>query len=691
MLDNDGARRVLGAETLPVLAWKLDNRKDIQSNELLLKVTDILIEAASFKQICSESRNDPEEIKDKIATLASARGKLHNPYTDTGGLIAGVVERVGDKFFNQKVKAGDKILVVISTAMIPLSIDKIKEIDFVFGSIKVEGHCILLNNYSVIEQPAGIPLNLFMMAYEESSSYYHTSRLSQGKRDFLVIGTNNVITAVLYGAAIRQAVGAEGRISVLLCHLPFSESVANKKIRAQLKRVFDHAYYMDLAAPLKCSESLIQKHPGLFDLTVNCADARGTEAINVLLTKEKGTVFLSNMVNNYNIALYMTEGVGKELNILCASGYAKNYDWFMRMFLYNNKKVLAKISENLYHLESKRREKDYRPTLVALEKDQTHIAGDFVYKSKIMDLLSKGIVKASKYDCSVLIEGETGVGKEKVAQLIYNLSKRNTQNFVKVNCASVPKSLMESEFFGYDKGAFTGASAQGKKGYFEQAHMGMLFLDEISELSLEMQAKFLRVLQDREYYRVGGETPIRVDTRIIVATNKNLRKLVAQGLFREDLYYRLYVLYLHISPLRERKSDIPPLVEFFVNKYNKKFDMKKTVSDSGVQHLMHYDWPGNIRELENLIQRLLINIDESVINSIDIAKELTSGKRVGAAAQGSVEQPGKAINTFKQSLDMYEKQIISQALGHYRTTRRAAEALGMTQSQFMRKKKKHNL
>lgn len=695
MFDNFGINRVLGVDVLPVFAWKLDNQKSINDNELLVKVTDILIESASFKQICSESRNDPEEIKEKIITLVNTRGKLHNPYTDTGGLLAGIIEKIGKKYSNnKKVKEGDKILVAISTTMIPLYINKIKEIDFVLGLVKVDGHCILFNNSSIIIQPPNIPLHLLMIAYEESSSLYHIYRLSQDKREFLVIG-NNLITAMLYGAAIRKATGSKGRISVLLCQLPFFFSnMANKEIKPLIKTVFDHSYFMNLGNSLKCAEALIQKYPNLFDLSINCADVRGAEAINVLVTKEKGTVFFSNMINNYNIAVFLTEGVGKELSILCSDGYAKDYDWFMNVLLANNKEVLEKIGKILSRQGRDNPIQDCKPPQVRSSKEQAHIAGDFVYHSKIMDDLAKEIVKASKYNCTVLIEGETGVGKEKVAQLIHNLSNRNMQPFVKVNCASVPKTLMESEFFGYERGAFTGASIKGKRGYFEQANEGMLFLDEISELSLEMQAKLLRVLQDREFYRVGGETPIKVNTRIIVATNKNLKTLMAQGLFREDLYYRLSVLYLYIPSLRERKGDILPLIEFFINKYNQKYDMEKTIGDEGIQYLIQHDWPGNIRELENLIQRLLINSIEDNITGVTVLRELTRGSEYRVIIKGNETQTHVLLNrgeNFKQSINRYEKQIISEALKLYRTTRKAAEALGMTQAQIMRKKKKHEL
>ena len=406
--------------------------------------------------------------------------------------------------------------------------------------------------------------------------------MARGNKDFLVIGSN-ILHVMIYGYAIRKAVGSGGRISALLYNTGESGTgTIDKEVKAGIDTIFDEFDSVNSTHILKCTENLIRTHPELFDLSVNCADARGAEAINVLTTKPKGTVFFSSLINNYNIAVFLTEGLGKELNILCGDGYAENYDKFMYEMLSEIEIDVDRLSRIMH--KSLRRNVETASANISAdqERQQDPIAYDFIYKSQSMNELSRQIVKASKYDCSVLIEGETGVGKERVARLIHNMSNRNMHPCVKVNCASIPSTLMESEFFGYEPGAFTGASAKGKRGYFEQANKGILFLDEISELSLEMQAKLLRVLQDKEFYRLGGESPIKVDVRVLCATNKNLQALMSAGEFREDLYYRLAVLILSIPPLRKRKRDIIPLLEYYVNDFNKKNETRKQISDDGI-------------------------------------------------------------------------------------------------------------
>jgi len=692
MFEDYGIDRVLGVkDVLPVLAWKLDNKKDIDQNELLLKVNTIHLEAANFKQVCNEAMNDPERIKDKLINMVSSRGKLHNPYTDTGGLIAGTVERIGSKYVNKKnISVGDEVVVLISTSMIPLNINKILSIDFVFGHISVEGYCILFNNSGIIKKPAKLQLDLIMSAFEESSSIYHIYQLAKERKEFLIIGSN-VITVMLYGNAIRKAAGNSGKIAALVCETEYSSNNKGKKIKKIISAVFDNIYFMDLKNPLECAELIIYKHPDLFDLSINCGDIRGSETINVLTTKEKGTVFFSGLINNYNIALFLTEGIGKELNILCADGYADDYDAFMFELLHEIKGEMEKISQILYQKESIE-EKRYRndPALNSRE-NHSHFYG-FIYESQIIEDLMKDVIKASKYDCPVLIHGETGVGKEKIAQLIHNMGDRNMQPFIKVNCAAIPGTLLESEFFGYERGAFTGSNARGRIGYFEQAHKGIIFLDEISEMPMDLQAKLLRVIQDKEFYRVGGEKLIKVDIRIIVATNKNLKDLIGKGLFREDLYYRLAVLPLHIAPLRKRKLDILPITEYFVEEYNKKYQMKKKIGDDAIQYFLTYDWPGNIRELENLVQRLLINSDNNMIAETDVIREM-SKEDIKERAEGVISDPNKISleKKLREFMENNERYIIKKSLEEYKTTRKAAESLGITQAQLMRRKKKYSL
>lgn len=228
-----------------------------------------------------------------------------------------------------------------------------------------------------------------------------------------------------------------------------------------------------------------------------------------------------------------------------------------------------------------------------LEKD-----GDLVYRSESMKEVINKAIRASKYDTTILINGETGVGKDLVAKLIAKQGIRKDKVFIEVNCTAIPDSLMESEFFGYEPGSFTGALKNGKKGIFELAHGGTLFLDEIGDISQEMQTKLLKVIQDKKFHRVGGYQDIQADVNIISATNKNLYEMVKEGSFREDLYYRLNVIPIYIPPLRKRQEDVLVLIEYFLNDLINIYGEEKHFSNEALKILYEYKWPGNIRELK---------------------------------------------------------------------------------------------
>src|SRR5262249_2711608 len=226
--------------------------------------------------------------------------------------------------------------------------------------------------------------------------------------------------------------------------------------------------------------------------------------------------------------------------------------------------------------------------------------------SPSMQRISELIDRIADSDVPVLITGESGVGKDVVAREIHARSARTNKVFVKINCAALPSELLESELFGHEKGSFTGAN-RTKPGQFELADGGSIFLDEIGEMPPPLQAKLLQALQDGEFYRVGGQRKIRVDVRVLVATNRNLEKAIQDGTFREDLYYRLNVVHLHIPPLRERPQDIPRLLDHFVEKYGRRYGWSaRDLSPDVVGRFLTYDWPGNIRELENLVRRLMV-------------------------------------------------------------------------------------
>lgn len=284
--------------------------------------------------------------------------------------------------------------------------------------------------------------------------------------------------------------------------------------------------------------------------------------------------------------------------------------------------------------------------------------------------------KVSGSPATVLIIGESGTGKELIARAIHYNSPRAGKPFIALNCAAIPENLFESELFGFEPGAFTGASAR-KIGLFEAANHGTLFLDEIGDMPLMMQSKLLRVLQDREIRRLGGKETIRIDVRIITATNKDLAKELTKGGFREDLYYRLKVVTIQLPPLRERKEDIPALVEFFRTKYNSEFGKRiKGVDQPSLRALMEYSWPGNIRQLESVIERAVILSDHDAISLKDIKSELGTSQQPSGV--WDIELTDEGLN-----LEELEKDLLKKAMARSNNVvAKAAKLLGMSYKTF---------
>jgi len=283
-------------------------------------------------------------------------------------------------------------------------------------------------------------------------------------------------------------------------------------------------------------------------------------------------------------------------------------------------------------------------------------------------------IRVARVDSTVLILGDSGVGKEVVAGLLHKAGNRSKHPFIRVNCGAIPENLLESELFGYEGGAFTGAKREGKPGMLELAHKGTLFLDEIAELPPALQVKLLTVIQERVVTRLGGTKPIQVDLRILAATNRNLYSMVEQGLFRADLYYRLNVIPIVIPPLRERKEDIPFLVSHFLQKFNKKHRQVKSIDPGAMDILYHYPWPGNVRELENLVERLVVITPGDIIEARDLP--------INVLNKGS---------SFSDNGSLSEKEIITELYHRLRSTRKVAETLGVNQSTVVRKIKKYNI
>ena len=315
--------------------------------------------------------------------------------------------------------------------------------------------------------------------------------------------------------------------------------------------------------------------------------------------------------------------------------------------------------------------------LAYLRRQQTSSETIF-YKSKSMAEVMSTAKMVAPTDVTVLITGDSGTGKELLADYIYQKSERVNKPFIKLNCAAIPPDLLESELFGYETGAFTGAKKGGKPGMFELANTGTILLDEIGDLPMSLQSKLLRVLQQRVVRRIGGTGDISLDIRIIASTNKNLKDAVKLGTFRNDLYYRLNVVPLEIAPLRERKEDIPYLSNEFCQCFCRKYHKRIMITESGMAALMEYDWPGNIRELENLMERMVVTNATGTL----------SGKNVYLALGIAHHSTVADTNDLKQAVQAYEQRLILAAIDRYGSIRRAAQALGVDHSTLVKKLKR---
>lgn len=307
---------------------------------------------------------------------------------------------------------------------------------------------------------------------------------------------------------------------------------------------------------------------------------------------------------------------------------------------------------------------------------------NIIGESKAMEEVYDIINRVADTDTTVLLRGESGVGKELVAHAIHYNSHRSTAPFIRINCAALPENLIESELFGHEKGAFTGAIST-RKGRFELANKGTLFLDEIGDLPIQTQVKLLRVLQEREFERLGGEKSIKVDVRIIAATSRDIEELINQGRFREDLYYRLNVVPIFIPPLRERREDIPLLLEHFLNKFNKKHRKRVSIFKEVLKAFMDYDWPGNVRELENTVERLVVMARDNLVRVNDLPFSMRGGTNNRSIVIKSALPSTVAEIERERILDALQKSGWIQV--------RAARLLGITPRQIGYKIKKYNI
>lgn len=348
-------------------------------------------------------------------------------------------------------------------------------------------------------------------------------------------------------------------------------------------------------------------------------------------------------------------------------------------FIANYREMLAleRLKEELDETRSK--SETYLKELTEL-RNRVLKTDDFITRNVKMLKMLESLVNISPTDATVSITGESGVGKEVVAKLIHKMSTRKDGPFIQINCGAIPESLLESELFGFEKGSFTGAHRSGKKGILETAQGGTVLLDEIGDLPLSLQVKLLKVLQNRKMYRIGGTTPIDLDVRILCATNRDLEDMVEEGEFREDLFYRINVIPIHIPPLRERREDIIPLAQHFVNRMSEKYNKRMILSQDASKALMRYQWPGNIRQLENIIERMVIIGDKQVIDVDLLPDHIIAGH--GEALASLDDQD------LQQAVNYFELGIIKNAIEKHGSIRRAAKHLKVSHSTIVKKLKR---
>lgn len=432
---------------------------------------------------------------------------------------------------------------------------------------------------------------------------------------------------------------------------------------------------------------LLKKEGFRFDIA-----GTGTDAIARLKNNNYSLVLLDEKMPGMSgiEVLERIKGEGYSMPVIMISAYGSKelamrairhgaYDFF-------TKPVDIEIVRTVINRAIEKYELQKELETLKIENLEKMLKDEIIAKSEEMKRAVELSKKVAVTDVTVLITGESGSGKELIAKTIHKLSDRRDKPFISVNCAAIPETLLESELFGYERGAFTGAARQ-HIGKFERASKGTIFLDEIGDLSVGLQAKLLRVLQDKEIERLGGTKAIKVDLRLISATNKDLNVAVADGRFRDDLLYRVKVFDINVPPLRERKNDIPLLADYFLKKYSRTIGKSfKGISASAIRFFLNYNWPGNVREMENLIQRAIILEDGDMITGETIAELVCEGE---AKIQHEEIKAKDRIETIKAE---EEKKLIIDALTEARWKKTdAAARLGISRKSLFNKMKKYGL
>ena len=688
-----GVSRVMEPKgAVPATAWKLDNQRQISPKEIRIRLEKVHIEWDNFNQICSHCGYDEMRIKARIMQIIEERGKLHNPFTGSGGLFMGTIEEIGSEVDAEGLKVGDRVFSQSSITGMAMHIDRITRFDFNYGQMECQGYVICFEATSLIQYTGEVSAKYLLTAIDEEGNFLGVRQaVSEGNVERAVIIGGNLVTTLLYAQILRDCFGENTRLTAVLDKHSLG-NLTEAEIISAFQPVIEHTCFVDLSQPLEAWQQIMdeERNDQPVDAVINLEDISGSETLATLLVREHGTVFYASLQNNYSVGILVADSMGKEVTPYALDGFDKDaYDYAV--------KLIQAVSPNLERLDSiysvkkKKRFNGRMGRRGSTTSDAVQRIDDFVYQSPVTRAMVEEALNVAQYDCNVIIQGETGVGKEKVFNIIHQNSPRQGKPCVRINCATIQENLAESEFFGYEKGSFTGAQNSGKEGYFEIANNGTLFLDEIGSLSLNMQSKLLRVLQDNTFYRVGGTEQRHANVRVICANNVPLRKLVEEGKFREDLFYRLNICSIDVPALRDRKEDILCLAEAFLKNYNKKYGVDKVLSPEAVEKLEEYHWPGNVRELENVIHRLYISERDRIIGGETVEHLLNDTVYEEMIINLRKEVGREDMVDFNQIMEEQERRLIAYALKKEGTTRKAAEYLNLPQATLARKKIRYGL
>ncbi len=679
--------------SFPAAAWKVDCSRELQGKELRLELELISAESDNLYQICNASNYDENTIREKILRMTRKRGKFHNPYTKSGGILMGIVEEISPEYDDCPFQEGDTVISLSSTVGLPLYIEEIEEIDYHYNLIRCSGHAICFESTILVKyeqkEDEDYTRNLLRALDEEGNFQVLSHAIEEKKIDRAAIVGNGLVEAVLYAQLLKER-NPEIRILLVLEKNSVKPvHLQREKLQIVLSPLIQEIHFDDMEDPVRTFETMKRQEDTLqIDVVVNLENTVGCESVSALLVKEGGILFHAGVDNHCCRELLITDSLGKRIINRGWDGIrADTYEDAARLVT-SAGEVLKRLGR---YFEQKSKDNLFSHKDGESNSQMARKIHDFIYMSPVTANMISEALNVAQYDCNVIIQGETGVGKEKVFNLINQNSPRRSQACVKINCATIQENLAESEFFGYEKGAFTGAQVSGKAGYFEMADKGTLFLDEIGSLSLAMQSKLLRVLQESSFYRVGGTEVKSVDVRVICANNIPLKQLVDAGKFREDLYYRLNICVIDVPPLRKRKEDIGCLANAFLLEYSRKYGIDKEFSKDAYLMLEEYHWPGNVRELENLVHRLYISEKGHVISAdfVDtfLAERNTDDNIINFRRNIYKEE----TLDFNRIMDEQERRLIAYALKKEGSTRKAADFLNIPQTTFSRKKLKHHL